>query len=307
MDEQSADSRFLPPEQTPGRVARRRFRIPESPLFHLVLFALTFVTTTLAGGLTFTDSHGPFGSGSFSDGFVFSIPLLLILGTHEMGHYLMCRRYGIEATLPYFIPSPFLNLIGTFGALIRIKEPIRDKKALLDIGAAGPLAGFVVAIPFLFYGVSRATPITPTNTPNTILFNYPAVVRIAQTSTGSGHYTSTMVHENSTFMAAWFGFLVTALNLMPIGQLDGGHVLRAVVGRRQPLISGGVVLLALATAFWGGATWAAFAAIVAVFLRIRHPPVQHDDEPLGSARMLVALGCLVVFALCFSLAPIQIL
>jgi len=304
MDDQPVDPRFLSPDQATPHPRRRRFRIPEHPLFHLALLAATFVTTTLAGALVFNDSRGPL---KFTDGLTFSIPLLLILGSHEMGHYLMCRHYGIAATLPYFIPSPFLNLIGTFGALIRIKEPIRDKKALLDIGAAGPLAGFVVAIPFLIYGVSRATPITPTNTPNTILFNYPAVVRIAQTWTGSGHYTSTMVHENSTFMAAWFGFLVTALNLMPIGQLDGGHVLRAVVGRRQPLISGGVVLLALATAFWGGATWAAFAAIVAVFLGIRHPPVENDDEPLGSARMLVALACLVVFALCFSLAPIQIL
>src|SRR5262249_16461519 len=306
MDEQSADSRFLPPEQTPGRVARRRFRIPESPLFHLVLFALTFVTTTLAGGLTFTDSHGPFGSGSFSDGFVFSIPLLLILGTHEMGHYLMCRRYGIEATLPYFIPSPFLSLIGTFGALIRIKEPIRDKKALLDIGAAGPLAGFLMALPFLFYGVSRATPIAPLNVPNTILFSYPGIVKLAQTLTGSGRYTSATVHENPTFMVAWFGFLVTALSLMPIGQLDGGHVLRAVAGRRQPVISAAVVVLAIATAF-RSPTWAVFAVIVAVLLGIRHPPVENDDQPLGIGRVMIALACLVVFALCFSLVPIQIL
>jgi membrane-associated protease RseP (regulator of RpoE activity) len=303
MDEQPVDPRFLSPDHPTPHPRRRRFRIPEHPLFHLALLAATFVTTTLAGALVFNDSRGPL---KFTDGLTFSIPLLLILGSHEMGHYLMCRHYGIAATLPYFIPSPFLNLIGTFGALIRIKEPIRDKKALLDIGAAGPLAGFVVAIPFLFYGVSRATPITPSIAPNTILFNYPAIVRIAQSWTGSGHYTSAMVHENSTFMAAWFGFLVTALNLMPIGQLDGGHVLRAVVGRRQPLISGAVVLLALATAFWG-ATWAAFAVIVAVFLGIRHPPVENDDEPLGTSRMLVALACLAVFALCFSLAPIQIL
>src|SRR5215813_10811943 len=301
MDEHP-DPRFAPPSPEPTR-RRRRFRIPEHPLFHLALLAATFVTTTLAGGLVFTDKGGWLRQGHFADGFSFSIPLLLILGTHEMGHYLMCRRYGIEATLPYFIPSPFLSLIGTFGALIRIKEPIRDKKALLDIGAAGPLAGFLMALPFLFYGVSRATPIAPLNVPNTILFSYPGIVKLAQTLTSSGRYTSATVHENPTFMAAWFGFLVTALNLMPIGQLDGGHVLRAVAGRRQPVISAAVVVLALATAFWGGATWAAFAAIVAVFLGIRHPPVENDDEPLGSARMLVALACLVVFALCFSLAP----
>lgn len=299
------DDRFLPPQPAPPR-RRRRLRIPEHPLFHLALLAATFVTTTLAGGLAFTDSHGWLGNGSFSDGYPFSIPLLVILGTHEMGHYLMCRRYGLAATLPYFIPSPFLNLIGTFGALIRIKEPIRDKKALIDVGAAGPLAGFVAAIPFLFYGVTRARPIVPMSEPGSILFDYPWIVRLAQSWTGASAYTSAGVHEDPTFMAAWFGLLVTALNLMPVGQLDGGHVLRAAAGRRQPLISRIIVVLAVATAF-RGATWAAFALIAAVFIGIAHPPVENDDEPLAPDRWLVAVACLAVFILCFSLVPIRML
>jgi membrane-associated protease RseP (regulator of RpoE activity) len=307
MDEQPVDLRFLPPDQTPQRSRRRRLRIPEHPLFHLALLAATFVTTTLAGGLLYTDTGGLLRGSAFADGYPFSIPLLAILGSHEMGHYLMCRRYGIAATLPYFIPSPFLTLIGTFGALIRIKEPYRDKKTLVDIGAAGPLTGFVVALPFLFYGVSRAKPIAQLNEPGATLFNYPLIVRLAQTWTGSGHYTSAMVHENPTFMAAWFGFLVTALNLMPIGQLDGGHVLRAVVGqRRQPIISIAVVLLALATGF-RGATWAVFAVIVTIFIGVRHPPLENENQPLGFGRVLVAAVCVIVFALCFSLVPIQIL
>jgi membrane-associated protease RseP (regulator of RpoE activity) len=298
------DDRFLPPQSAPAR--RRRFRIPEHPLFHLALLAATFVTTTLAGGLAFTDSHGWLGNGPFSDGFPFSIPLLIILGSHEMGHYLMCRRYGLAATLPYFIPSPFLNLIGTFGALIRIKEPIRDKKALIDIGAAGPLAGFVAALPFLLYGITRARPIAPISEPGSVLFDYPWIVRLAQSWTGAGHYTSAGVHEDPTFMAAWFGLLVTALNLMPVGQLDGGHVLRAAAGRRQPLISRIVVVLAVLTAF-RGATWAGFALIAAVFIGISHPPVENDDEPLGPERWLIAAACLAVFVLCFSLVPIRML
>src|ERR1700720_4747592 len=170
MDEQPHDPRFLPPERAPRRRWIPRFRIPEHPLFHLALLAATFVTTTLAGGLAFTDSGGLLKGGAFADGFPFSIPLLIILGSHEMGHYLMCRHYGLAATLPYFIPSPLLNLIGTFGALIRIKEPIRAKKALIDIGAAGPLAGFVAALPFLFYGVTRARPISTMSQPGTVLF-----------------------------------------------------------------------------------------------------------------------------------------
>jgi membrane-associated protease RseP (regulator of RpoE activity) len=245
------------------------------------------------------------GRGRFADGLPFSIPLLLILGTHELGHYLMCRRYGLAATLPYFIPSPFLNLIGTFGALIRIKEPIRAKKALIDVGAAGPLTGFVVSLPFLFYGVARSNPVTGPSQEGTILFDYPLMVRLAQKWTGAGLYTSAQVHEHPVFMAAWFGLLVTALNLLPIGQLDGGHVLRAATGRRQPMISLLVLGLAAASAF-RGLTWAIFALVTSLLVGIRHPPVDDDEEPLDYGRTLLALACLGVFLLCFSLVPIVI-
>ena len=302
--EEHPDPRFDAASPDPPR-RRPRFRIPEHPLFHLALLAATFVTTTLAGGLAFTDKGGWLKDGRFADGFPFSIPLLVILGSHEMGHYLMCRHYGLAATLPYFIPSPLLNLIGTFGALIRIKEPIRDKRQLLDVGAAGPLAGFFVALPFLFYGVPRARPIPPTTTPGTVMFDYPFFVHLVQRWTGVG-YTSATVHEHPTFMAAWFGLLVTALNLMPIGQLDGGHVLRAVAGRRQPIVS--VIVLALAAASgFAGPTWIVFAAIVAIFIGVRHPPVDNDDEPLDFGRVLVALLCVAVFLLCFTLVPVRIL
>jgi membrane-associated protease RseP (regulator of RpoE activity) len=246
------------------------------------------------------------GKGAFADGLPFSVPLLLILGTHELGHYVMCRRYGLAATLPYFIPSPFLNLIGTFGALIRIKEPIRDKKSLIDIGAAGPLTGFLVALPFLFYGVSRAKPIGNSQETGTVLFDYPLMVRLAQRWTGTAPYTSATVHEHPVFMAAWFGLLVTALNLLPVGQLDGGHVLRAAVGRRQPLVS--LIVLALAAlSLTRGLTWAVFALVTALLVGIRHPPVDDDDAPLGYGRTLLALACLGVFLLCFTLVPIRIL
>src|SRR6266545_5689853 len=227
------------PHPVPARTPRwspGRFRFAEHPLFHLGLLVATLFTTTVAGG-AFSESGGMLGKGSFSDGLAFSVPLLLILGMHELGHYFMCRRYSLAATLPYFIPSPFLNLIGTFGALIRIKEPIRDKKALIDVGAAGPLTGFLVALPFLFYGVTRARPIRGPSPEGTVFFDYPMAVRLAQKLTGAGSYTSAGVHEHPVFMAAWFGLLVTALNLLPVGQLDGGHVLRAAVGRRQPLVS----------------------------------------------------------------------
>lgn len=288
-----------PPRWGPGR-----FRFLEHPLFHLGLLLATFVTTTIAGG-AFSETGGLLGKGGFSDGLLFSVPLLLILGSHELGHYFMCRRYGLAATLPYFIPSPFLNMIGTFGALIRIKEPIRHKKALIDVGAAGPLTGFLVSLPFLIYGVTRARPIRGPSPEGTVLFEYPIAVRLAQQLTGAGAYTSTGVHEHPVFMAAWFGLLVTALNLLPVGQLDGGHVLRAAVGRRQPIVS--VVVLALAAlSAYRGPTWAVFALVTGLLVGIRHPPVENDDEPLDYGRTMLALLCLGVFLLCFSLVPIKI-
>jgi membrane-associated protease RseP (regulator of RpoE activity) len=287
----------LPPF-APAPVPRRR-RFLEHPLFHLGLLAATFFTTTYFGGSVFRQEPG----GGFWKGLSFSVPLLLILGVHEMGHYLTCRRHGLAATLPYFLPAPIPTLIGTFGALIRIKEPIRDKRAMIDVGAAGPLAGFLTAIPFLLYGVTRAVPLTTGSEPGTILFHYPLVVRLAQDLTGTAHYTSAAVREHPVFMAAWFGMFVTALNLLPIGQLDGGHVLRAVAGRRQPWISYAVLAAALATVGLGP-TWAFFGAFAAIFVGVAHPPAENEAEPLGLRRTLVALACVAVFLLCFAPVPI---
>jgi membrane-associated protease RseP (regulator of RpoE activity) len=275
-------------------------RLLEHPLVHLALLIATFFTTTYFGGRIFRSDP----RGGFWDGLAFSLPLLFILGVHEMGHYVTCRRYGLAATLPYFLPAPIPTLIGTFGALIRIKEPIRDKRALIDIGAAGPLAGFAAAIPFLFYGVTHAVPISGSSPPGTILFHYPLAVRLAQKWTGTGQYTSAAVREHPMFMAAWFGLLVTALNLLPIGQLDGGHVLRAAVGRRQPWISYAVLIGAAATAFVGP-TWAFFGLFAALFIGVKHPPVENEDEPLDLRRIVLALLCLAVFLLCFALVPIE--
>ena len=294
------------PFDEPPRWERRpRFRVPEHPLFHLALLAATFVTTTVFGGAVFSTGGGPLRGGRFTDGFAFSIPLLLILGIHELGHYALCRRHGVAATLPYFLPAPIPNLIGTFGALIRIKEPIRDKRALIEIGAAGPLAGFFTALPFLVYGVTRTQRVAQAVAPGTALFEYPILVRFVQDLTGTGRYTSSMVHEHPTFMAAWFGLLVTALNLLPIGQLDGGHVIRAALGRRQPIASYGVLLLAALSAS-RGPIWAFFSLFTALFFGVRHPPVENDDEPLSFAHKMLALLCLAVFLLCFTLLPMRV-
>ncbi len=282
-------------------------RAIEHPLFHLALLGATFVTTTLAGGLAFSQGGGPLAGGRFADGLSFSIPLLAILGIHELGHYAMCRRHGLAATLPYFIPSPFLNLIGTFGALIRIKEPIRRKSVLLDVGAAGPLAGFLAALPCLMYGVAHPRPSSNPLTAGTILFDYPLIVRWSQHWVGLVPYSSATVHEHPTFMAAWFGLLVTCLNLLPLGQLDGGHVLRAAVGRRQPIVSAVALGMAIVAGIVGSAVWAVFSVIAVAVTGLVHPPVEDDAAPLDFGRTLVALLCVAVFLLCFTIAPFRVL
>jgi membrane-associated protease RseP (regulator of RpoE activity) len=300
----SPDAPYSFPEPpVPPRGWRSRL---EHPLFHLALLAVTFVTTTLAGGAAFTTGGGPLLGGKFADGLPFSVPLLVILGTHELGHYAMCRRYGLAATLPYFIPSPFLNIIGTFGAVIRIKEPIRRKRELLDVGAAGPLAGFLTALPFLLYGVAHPRASTTALTEGTVLFDYPLIVRWAQGWMHVGPYTSATVHEHPAFMAAWFGLLVTCLNLLPIGQLDGGHVLRAAVGKRQPIVSAVALGLCVLAGVTRSTVWLVLPLLVAAIMGIRHPPVDDDDVPLDFGRILVALLCVAVFLVCFSLTPIRV-
>jgi membrane-associated protease RseP (regulator of RpoE activity) len=300
-DEVPGSERFTAPASWERR---RKWKIPEHPLFHLLLLVVTLATTTVYGGLAFTAGGGPLRGGRITDGLEFSVPLLAILGVHELAHYVFCRRHGVAATLPYFLPAP--TLIGTFGALIRIKEPIRDNRALIEIGAAGPIAGFLTAIPFLFYGVARARPVEQMVVPGSVLFEYPLLVRFAQDLTGVGRYTSAVVHEHPAFMAAWFGLLITALNLLPIGQLDGGHVARAALRKRQPILSYAVLLLAALSAS-KSPVWAFFALIVALFLGVRHPPVENEDEPLSFGHTMLALFCLGVFLLCFTMVPIRMI
>lgn len=281
----------------------------EHPLFHLLLLVLTFLTATLVGGL-YSSSGGLLAGGPFLDGLAFSIPLLTILGIHELGHFFMCRRYGLAATLPYFLPSPLLipplvNPAGTFGAVIRIKEPIRTKKVLFDVGVAGPIAGFLTALPFLFYGVAHPRPSHELLRPDTTLFEYPILVRWVQHWLGVGPYTSASVHEHPMFMAAWFGLYVTCLNLLPIGQLDGGHALRAAVGRRQPLVSGLVLAACVAAGIAGSIAWLVFPALVVLVMGLVHPPVEDDDQPLDFGRTLIALACVGIFLVSFTLNPIH--
>jgi membrane-associated protease RseP (regulator of RpoE activity) len=245
-----------------------------------------------------------------AQGLTFAGSLLAILTAHESGHYVACRLYGVDATLPFFIPAPPLFLAGTFGAFIKIKSPIPSRRALFDIGLAGPLAGFLVALPIAVAGVLTLQPAPPVSGGFTVVFNDPLLFQII--ARGFGAQLLENSPPNPFYMAAWIGVLVTSLNLMPVGQLDGGHATYALFGARAHKWLGRVAFVnmsALAVLGWvwyGSPSGFLYAVLLAVMLRVRHPPTG-EHEPLGHARTIVAIVTLLVFILSFLPFPIKII
>ncbi|HSP63700.1 MAG TPA: site-2 protease family protein [Pyrinomonadaceae bacterium] len=250
---------------------------------------------------------------SLEQGLVFSASLLAILTAHEFGHYLFCRYYGVDATLPFFIPQPPLLIPGTFGAFIRMKSPVPSRRALFDIGLAGPLAGFIVIIPIAFAGVLTLHHVPliageASGAGSGITFNDPLLFRLIARAFKIDLDNSA---ANSFYLAAWFGALVTALNLMPVGQLDGGHGTFAAFGQRAHWWIGRVafVLMLMSTiiGWWwlGSPSMLLYVVLLAVMLNVRHPQPE-QMEPLGAPRVAIGLITLVVFALCFLPFPITI-
>ena len=281
-------------------------RLPTHPLFHALLFALTLATTTFFGGFgLFSDrplAAAVTDPAVWRSGLAFSLPLLAILGIHELGHTIACRRYGLPATLPYFIPAPFG--IGTFGAVISIRSTISKKKTLFDVGAAGPLAGFLACVPVLLWGISSSRPTTLRPTGEYYDFGEPLLFRWVEHALVPATRHGADLALSPAGFAAWFGLLVTALNLLPLAQLDGGHILYAAVGKAQRPI-GYVLFAALLglAVLWPG--WLVWAVIVLV-MGIAHPPTADASEKLDPKRRLLAVACLAVFLLCFTPVPIRL-
>lgn len=316
----ASDHPSLPPlESEPGLAyawvpppPRRKFQHRYGR--HIALFAATFFTTTYAQSfLVFflalsqgVLAPGVFGLDAFLSGLWYSIPLLLILGAHEFGHYLACRYYDVDATLPYFLPMPFV-LTGTLGAVIRIREAFPSKQALFDIAVAGPIAGFVVLIPFLVAGVwmSGTTQVTE----GSLYFGEPLLFQVLERLRFGdlGPEMDSVLHPMG--FAAWFGMLATALNLLPFGQLDGGHISYALFGRRAAFVSIGTLIAAVGLTVLS-VSWVTMTLLLlamAFFLGVRHPRVVDEHVPLTAGRRLVALLALAIFIVCFTPVPIEFL
>ena len=283
---------------------------------HLLLFGLT-VLSTLAVGAHLAASYAhkqpafdlqhalnPFTSlwshpERLLNGFPFALTLLGILLAHEMGHFFACRYYGIAATYPYFIPAP--TIFGTIGAFIRIRSPIVSRRALFDIGISGPLVGFAVALPVLIFGISASQVVPGAQAAGTVAFGNPPLVTLLEKLLHP-HVAEQHLYLHPVARAAWVGLFATALNLLPIGQLDGGHILYALVGERHRLYSRLFVLalIPLGYLYWFG--WLLWSALL-LFLGTRHPVI-FDPVPLDHRRRWLCALALVIFLLCFTPSPL---
>ena len=228
-----------------------------------------------------------------------------------MGHYLACRYYNVDCTLPFFLPFiPIVSISGTLGAVIKIREAFPSRKVLFDIGIAGPIAGFVVLVPLLFFAVSRSTLIPAVAPePGTIEFGEPLLFRLAVWLIFGSLREGVQVNLHPVGFAAWFGMLATAWNLLPFGQLDGGHVSYATLDDRSRHVSVATAIGAILMCVFVSINWALMAVIMIAmlyFMGSRHPRVLNEYEPLGPGRYAVAMLAVAMFALCFTPIPVRV-
>ncbi|NKB67651.1 MAG: site-2 protease family protein [Candidatus Latescibacteria bacterium] len=303
--------------------ASPRPRRPHSPWIHLLLFVLTLFSTTTAGALL--QGFNPFADWAslayLRQGLPFAVTLMAILTVHEFGHYFAARHWGVKASLPYFLPlPPFPFILGTGGAVIKIRSPIPHRRALLDIGAAGPLAGFVAAVIACIAGLSQSALVDagyfyhdPIQLGASLLFSGLSALVLPQIGADQ------LVLLSPVAFAGWVGLFITAFNLFPVGQLDGGHIVYALFGfKHRPIARGAfAVLLALGLygilffvwdrpAGWpqGWLGWLLLAFLLALFGR-DHPAPYDPSVRLDSGRRRLGYLCLAIFVLCFTPVPFR--
>ena len=284
---------------------------------HILLFLLTLATTTLVGGQRYLSFLSDFGRSvaqfdgmtfwqAILPGFWYSGTILAILGAHEMGHYVACRYYRVDASLPYFLPAPFL-LTGTLGAFIRIRQPIPNKRQLFDIGIAGPIAGFLVAIPVLILGVSLSHVVRIPPGFQGLELGEPLLLKGLMWINFGLPPDGYSVNLHPTAFAGWFGLLATALNLFPLGQLDGGHISYAVLGRRSTQVTYATLICLIGLSFVSSSwiVWTVLTAGMLFSFGPRHPRTYDEDMPLDTGRRWLAAFAVLMFVLCFTPAPIS--
>jgi membrane-associated protease RseP (regulator of RpoE activity) len=289
----------------------RKFR--DRVWLHVVLLLATVLSTTFIGQLHYASFVTDFGVHRLAlsstelllRGAWYSGTILAILGCHELGHYFACRYYDVDASLPFFLPAPFA-LTGTLGAFIRIREPIPSKRMLFDIGIAGPIAGFLVAVPALFIGMWMSRVVVFPSGVDGFELGEPLLFKLATRlifGTVPDGYT---VNLHPVAFGAWFGMLATALNLFPIGQFDGGHISYAVLGRKSSQVT--LVMIACAAVLtYFSLSWLVWTVIAVAMLLLfgRHHPRTFDEHvPLDMTRKQLALFAVLMFILCFTPAPI---
>lgn len=297
---------------------------------NILLFVITLFTTTMAGAAWL--NRDPYDIENLKFGVLYSILLLFFLSSHEFGHYFAAKYHKVRVTLPYYIPFPlFLNPFGTMGAVIRMQSPTRSRKALFDIGIAGPIAGFIVAFAFLVYGMTHLPPFEYIFT---IHPEYKATgVPVAGFSFGPNLLYWTLgklltsspnvflppmneMYHYPFLCVGWFGLLVTALNLLPVGQLDGGHITYALFGRTHRIIARTFFAITLLMGLvgmlqfagikflegYGLGSWFMWSLLIFFVIRVDHPPI-YDPEPLGTGRKLLGAFALFMFAASFTPVP----
>ncbi|MEO5897482.1 MAG: site-2 protease family protein [Vicinamibacterales bacterium] len=310
LDDQAPQGAPIPPFYVP--VVRRKF---QSRLWlHLLLCALTLVTTTVAGAVHYLSFVSNFGrtqialnAGLLVQGLWYSLTILGILGAHEMGHYLYCRRYGVDASPPYFIPMPpLIFMTGTLGAVIRIREPFPTRKVLFDIGIAGPLAGFAVLVPTLFYGMSLSTLVPMPTSGEGYTLGEPLLFQLAAYTVFGTPPPGFTINMHPMVFASWFGMLATYWNLLPFGQFDGGHLTHAAFGRGSRWITIVTALVAVLMTYFS-ISWLLMTVLMLLMLwRMGpdHPPVMNPYEPFPTSRYVLFGVALLVFVLCFMPVPL---
>lgn len=308
----SGEIKLRPPDQRAQK--NQSPSLPPQRLWlHAILFILTFVSATLPFS-TPMPGEGPLDAlvlGPLKDpvrliaGLRFSIPLLAILLAHEMGHYLTARRYGVNQSLPFFIPAPG-TYFGTMGAVIIMRSQPPNRPALLNVAVMGPYAGVLLALPAAAWGLAYSTPIEPEAlTGTSIVFGSSLLFQLLE-ATFSPNGTDVLIHPVG--LAGWVGLFITSLNLIPAGQLDGGHIAYSLLGSRHKYFSRGVVLALIGLALFlgsDGTIWLVWALLLA-FFGLHHPPVKYEALPLSRANKLNALTAFILFVITFTPIPLKI-